>query len=127
MTPITYAIYVYVGLVALVLVGFWFVSVAEKGQSLASLAHLLEVTREHQIAVDENTSRSQLSAAAESMGSEQLPISKNGHPLNHDIARDFILTTLGFMKQIAEIDRVNTHEQAQEKSDGPKQERGNES
>ncbi len=122
MTQIAYAIYIYAGLVALILVGFWFVSVAETRKSLTSLTHLLEVTREHEISVRENASRSQLSDAAASLGSEQLSINKDSHYLNHDIARDFILTTLGFMKQIAEIDRASAREQAQEKSGAPERE-----
>lgn len=127
MTQITYAIYIYVGLVALILVGFWFASVAERRKSLVSLTHLLEVKRENESSVRENASRSQLSAAAASLGSEQLSINKDGHYLNHDIARDFILTTLGFMKQIAEIDRASAQEQGREKSDAPERERENES
>lgn len=127
MIQIAYAIYIYVGLVTLILVGFWFVSVAERRKSFESLSHLLEVTREHEISVRENASRSQLSGAAASMGSEQLSISRDGHNLNHDIARDFILITLTLMKQIAEIDRANTRERAAEKSNGPGQERENES
>lgn len=127
MTQITYAIYIYVGLVALILVGFGFVSVAERRRSLASMMHLLKVIPEHEISVLKNASRSQLSAAAASLGAEQLSINKDGHYLDHDIARHFILTALGFMKQIAEIDRASAREQAQEKSDGPERERENES
>jgi len=123
MIQIAYAIYIYVGLVALILVGFWLVSIAEKRRSLASLSHLLKVTREHEISVHEKASRPQLSDAAARLGAEQLSISKNGDYLNHDIARSFILIKLDFMKQIAEIDRANAKEAAQEKSDRPPRER----